>query len=79
MTSPAVLKYDDRCHVDCSETRAAVLATKLGLSGCSPLLTAICPTGRTPTLKLVPEYPTGLTGAVLAVVTRPMLLPVLIK
>ena len=69
MTSPAVLKYDDRCRVDCSETRAAVLATKLGLSGCSPLLNVICPTVWTPPLKLDPEYPTGLTGVVLAAVT----------
>ena len=74
-----MLKYIDRCRVYCSETRAAVLAAKLGLSGCSPLVTVICPTGWTPPLKLVPEYPTGLTGVVLAAVTRPMLLPVLIK
>ena len=72
--SPAVLKYTERCCVDCSETRTA----KLGLSGRSPLLEVICPTGRTPPLKMLLEFSTGLTGVVLAVVTQPML-PVAIK
>ena len=77
--SPAkVLKYTERCCVDCSETRAAVLAVKLGLSGRSPLLEVICPTGRTPPLKMLLEFSIGLTGVVLAVVTQPML-PVAIK
>ena len=69
--SPAkVLKYTERCCVDCSETLVAVLAAKPGLGGRSPLLEVICPTGRTPPL---PGYSIGLTGVVLAVVTQPML------
>ena len=77
--SPAkVLKYTERCCVDCSETRVAVLAAKLGLGSRSTLLEVICPTGRTSPLKMLLEFSTGLTGVVLAVVTQPML-PVAIK
>ena len=76
--SPAVLKYTERCCVDCSETLVAVLAAKLGLGGRSPLLEVICPTGQTLPLKMLLEFITGLTRVVLAVVTQPML-PVAIK
>ena len=67
-----MLKYTERCCVDCSETLVAVLAAKLGLGGRSPLLEVICPTGRTPPLKILLEFSTGLTGVVLALVTQPV-------